>query len=120
MPTETKLPLLSADFGPFILAVDPEYDPNDPDLEHRNEEYPGYEGVMRIQPGLIWSDMFAMLASSSAHLEDLWPLAMDHPHQVYTGATVPSQVEAWKGTHSEPLKHLRMAVDAIKKRINMR
>ena len=118
MPVGTNLPLHPADFGPFILAVDPDHDTNDPDPEDRKDEHPGYDGVMRIQPGLIWSDLYAMLATSSAHLENLWPLAMEHPHQVYTGATVPTQVEAWRRVHSGSMKLVRAVVDFVKRRMN--
>lgn len=113
MPTGTKLPLLPSDFGSFILAVEPDYDPVDCD---REEEHPGYKGHMRIQPGLIWSDLYAMLATSSAYLDDLWPLAMEHPNRVYTGATAPVQVAAWRRLNRGSMRLLKAVVDFIKDR----
>ncbi|KAL4800817.1 hypothetical protein BDV19DRAFT_3307 [Aspergillus venezuelensis] len=78
----------------FVLAVDPEYD-----LEEgpeREDEIPGFLGHLRILGSLIWGDLYAMLVSQSTLLEDMWPLAIDHPDYVYTGPVVPLVQDAWK------------------------
>ncbi|GAB1209722.1 hypothetical protein APSETT445_008503 [Aspergillus pseudonomiae] len=79
----------SGDHSGFVLAVDAQYDPKE-GIE-RPDESPGYYGQMRILGNLIWGDLYAMLSSQSALLEDLWPLAINHPNGVYTGPTVPMQ-----------------------------
>ncbi|KAF7586394.1 hypothetical protein BBP40_008944 [Aspergillus hancockii] len=84
----------AGDFSGFVLAVDAHYDPKE-GLE-RPEESPGFYGQMRILGNLIWGDLYAMLLSQSAFLSDLWPLALDHPNQVYVGPTVPLQVKCWR------------------------
>lgn len=78
----------------FVLAIDPEYD-----LEEgpeRDDEIPGFLGHLRVLGSLIWGDLYAMLVSQSTLLEDLWPLAIDHPDYVYTGPLVPLVQDAWK------------------------
>ncbi|KAE8383450.1 hypothetical protein BDV26DRAFT_251762 [Aspergillus bertholletiae] len=82
----------------FALAVDAHYDPAEG--ISRPDESPGYYGQMRILGNLIWGDLFAMLSSQSALLEDLWPLAINHPNWVYTGPTVPMQVDGWKSQNN--------------------
>lgn len=84
----------SGDHSGFVLAVDAHYDLKE-GIE-RPDESPGYHGQMRILGNLIWGDLYAMLSSQSALLEDLWPLAINHPNGVYTGPTVPMQVKCWK------------------------
>ncbi|EDP48646.1 hypothetical protein AFUB_080830 [Aspergillus fumigatus A1163] len=82
------------DFAGFVLAVDAEWDPVEgPD---RPDESPGYHGQMRILGSLVWGDLFAMYASQSALLEDLWPLALDHPNTVYVGPVVPDEIKDWR------------------------
>ncbi|KAL4986534.1 hypothetical protein BDW68DRAFT_188748 [Aspergillus falconensis] len=86
--------VLPGDFTGFILAVDPEFDPQEgPD---RPDEAPGYFGQLRTLGSLVWGDLFGMLASQCAILEDLWPLAIDHPDQVYAGPLVPLIVKSWR------------------------
>ena len=85
--------MLPGDFQGHILAVDASFDPTAPN-EHA-EESPGFNGQMRILGNLVWSELYAMLALRCASLEDMWPLAMDHPQKVYTGPTVPSQRNEW-------------------------
>ncbi|KAL4954378.1 hypothetical protein BDW69DRAFT_183597 [Aspergillus filifer] len=78
----------------FVLAIDPEYD-----LEEgpeRDDEIPGFLGHLRVLGSLIWGDLYAMLVSQSTLLQDLWPLAIDHPDYVYTGPVVPLVQDAWK------------------------
>ncbi|KAL4977569.1 hypothetical protein BDW66DRAFT_158689 [Aspergillus desertorum] len=45
---------------------------------------------------LVSGDLFGMLASRCSILEDLWPLAIDHPDQVYAGPLVPLIVKFWR------------------------
>jgi hypothetical protein len=78
----------------FILAVDADFDPEQPD-DHADES-PGYSGVLRILGNLVWGDLFAMMTAETQFPRELWPLAMDHPEQVYVGWPVPSQVQRWR------------------------
>ena len=73
--------------GGFILAIDTDFDPNDVD-SHRPDESPGYKGTLRILSSLLWDDVSALILMQSQHLEDLWPLAMNHPRQVYEGPPI--------------------------------
>ncbi|KAL4754407.1 hypothetical protein BDW72DRAFT_166808 [Aspergillus terricola var. indicus] len=82
------------DFTGFILAVDTEFDPQEG--PERPDETPGFFGQLRILGSLVWGDLFGMLASQCAILEDLWPLAIDHPDQVYAGPLVPLVVKSWR------------------------
>ncbi|KAH8650991.1 hypothetical protein BX600DRAFT_472889 [Xylariales sp. PMI_506] len=81
------------DFGGFITAVDPDFDPNE-ENPHA-EESPGYSGTMRILGSLLWDDLGALIVMQTQGLFDLWPLAMNHPFQVYVGPVVKMQQEAW-------------------------
>lgn len=89
---------LPGDFTGFVLAIDPYFDPKEG--ISRPDESPGYNGQMRILGSLVWGDLFALLESQSARLEDMWPLAMHHPNQVYVGPTVPLQVYKWRTQNS--------------------
>lgn len=51
---------------------------------------------MRVLGNLVWSELFPMVVLQSVPLENIWPLARQHTKKVYTGPTVPSQVEPWK------------------------
>ncbi|KAL4902917.1 hypothetical protein BDW74DRAFT_54542 [Aspergillus multicolor] len=84
----------TGDFTGFVLAVDPDFDPAEgPD---RPDETPGFYGQLRVLGSLVWGDLFGMLASQCAILEDLWPLALDHPDHVYAGPLVPLVLKAWR------------------------
>ncbi|KAG5292464.1 hypothetical protein I7I48_04569 [Histoplasma ohiense] len=76
-----------------LLVVDPKYDP-DEGIE-RPEESPGYAGSMRILTRLVWSELFALTYNNVMWLEDMWPLAMGHPEQVYVGQTAPELLSRW-------------------------
>jgi hypothetical protein len=84
----------AGDFGGFVTAVEANFDPNNPG-EHA-EESPGFTGHMRVLGSLVWSDLYALGASQTAYPEDLWPLAMKHPWQVYVGPSVDLQRKMWK------------------------
>ncbi|KAL4807914.1 hypothetical protein BDV18DRAFT_109861 [Aspergillus unguis] len=86
--------VLPGDFTGFLLAIDPSYD--EEEGPHRPDETPGFYGQVRILGSLIWGDLYALLASQAATLDDFWPLVLDHPNQVYVGLTVPMQVHAWR------------------------
>ncbi|KNG89476.1 hypothetical protein ANOM_002278 [Aspergillus nomiae NRRL 13137] len=101
----------SGDHSGFVLAVDAHYDPKE-GIE-RPDESPGYYGQMRILGNLIWGDLYAMLSSQSALLEDLWPLAINHPNGVYTGPTVPMQVKCWKVQNGMRSTLLRKIVEYV-------
>ncbi|KAL2861829.1 hypothetical protein BJX68DRAFT_223360 [Aspergillus pseudodeflectus] len=113
---------LPGDFQPHLLAVDAHYvaDPEPPATvsegqsnntdakssdANKNDDFPTlfpqppppkYTGHMRILGNLIWSELYALVARNAATLEDLFPLALEHPQKLYTGLTVPSQIRAWR------------------------
>ena len=91
------------DFGGFVTAVDAPFDPADPG-EHA-EESPGFTGRMRVAGNLLWSDLFALGKMQAASAEDLWPLAMHHPWQMYVGPVVDRQRCAWDKTKEEQKGH---------------
>ncbi|KAK7937975.1 uncharacterized protein PG986_014843 [Apiospora aurea] len=82
------------DIGPFITAVDAFFDPNDPTF--RAEESPFFDGTLRVLGSLVWDDVGALLLTQTQGLAELWPLAMEHPLEVYVGPTVQVQTDAWK------------------------
>lgn len=96
--------LLAGDFQGYVLAVDTTFD----DSTTTNETADGtatpdsedeglkYQGQMRILGNLVWSELFPLKMLQSVPLENFWPQAREHPNKVYTGSTVPSQVEPWK------------------------
>lgn len=100
------------DFTGFLLAVDPDFDPEEGIT--RPDESPGYSGQMRILGSLVWSDLYSLLASQTSDLEDHWPLASEHPNMVYVGPTVPWQRFIWQ-KHSEMRWNiLRAVIDHVK------
>ncbi|KAL6897607.1 hypothetical protein GGI43DRAFT_97691 [Trichoderma evansii] len=70
--------------GGFVMAIDADFDPNEP-ADERSEESPGYSGVVRVLGSLLWDDLGALVLSQTQHLFELWPLAMNHPQNVYEG-----------------------------------
>ncbi|KAJ5771260.1 uncharacterized protein N7511_003311 [Penicillium nucicola] len=86
--------VVPGDFTGFLLAVDPDFDPEE-GIE-RPDESPEYSGQMRVLGSLIWSDLYSLFSAQAAQLEDFWPLAMEHPNQVYVGPTIPWQLYAWR------------------------
>ncbi|KAL4862523.1 hypothetical protein BDV12DRAFT_178725 [Aspergillus spectabilis] len=88
--------VLPGDHTGFVLAVDGDYNEEEGGAHYRPDESPGYQGHMRMLGSLIWGDLYAMCSSQSAMLEDLWPLATEHPNMVYVGPTVPLQVKGWR------------------------
>ncbi|KAB8204511.1 hypothetical protein BDV34DRAFT_115689 [Aspergillus parasiticus] len=106
----------SGDHSGFALAVDAHYDAKE-GIE-RPDESPGYYGQMRILGNLIWGDLYAMLSSQSALLEDLWPLAINHPNGVYTGPIVPLQVKCWKVQNSMRLTLIHKVVEYAEAKLN--
>ena len=108
--------LLAGDFAGFVLAVDADYDPEKGC--GRPNESPGYHGQMRILGSLVWGDLYGMLSSQSALLEDLWPLALDHPNQVYVGPTVPRQIHDWRAHNGVRNLLLRQTVEYVLAKMN--
>jgi hypothetical protein len=104
------------DFAGFVLAVDADWNPAEgPD---RPDESPGYHGQMRILGSLVWGDLYAMHASNSALLEDLWPLALDHPNTVYVGPVVPEEIKYWRLQNGLRNMCLRALADYAHKKLN--
>lgn len=109
--------VLAGDFSGFVLAVDADFDPKEG--ISRPDESPGYTGQMRVLGGLVWGDLYASFASQSALLEDLWPLAIDHPNQVYVGPTTPMQVYVWRKQNVARWILLRELVEYAKRKMGM-
>ncbi|KAJ5135333.1 uncharacterized protein N7515_004611 [Penicillium bovifimosum] len=100
------------DFTGFLLAVDGSFDPVE-GIE-RPDESPGYSGQMRILGSLIWGDLYSLLSSQTARLEDIWPLAIEHPNLVYVGPTIPLQRLAWREHNDTRWPLVRAVVDYVK------
>lgn len=107
--------VLPGDFTGFVLAVDADY--SDEEERARPGESPGYHGQMRILGSLVWDEVYAMHTLQNALLEDLWPLAVDHPNYVYVGPTVPLQVRSWQVQNGVRNTLLRQMVDYVKAKI---
>ncbi|KAJ5950621.1 uncharacterized protein N7479_009034 [Penicillium vulpinum] len=109
--------LTPGDFTGFLLAIDPEFDPEKG--ISRPDESPGYSGQMRILGSLVWSDLYSLLSSQTSGLEDHWPLASEHPNMVYVGPTIPWQRFIWQ-KHSEMRWNLlRAVIDHVKLSLGM-
>ncbi|CAI7572223.1 unnamed protein product [Penicillium palitans] len=98
---------LKGDFQGHVLAVDADFDDSvtgsesagdiaDEDSQYEVFKYPGR---MRILGNLVWGELYPMLMLQSVVLQNFWLQAGTHPRKVYTGPTVPSQVEPWKEQH---------------------
>lgn len=109
--------VIPGDFSGFLLAVDAKFDRNEG--IQRPDESPGYSGQMRVLGSLIWGDLYALLNSQSSRLEDLWPLAMEHPNQVYVGPTVPWQRFFWRRQTAMRRVLLREVVEYAKKKLGI-
>ncbi|RHZ62027.1 uncharacterized protein CDV56_108605 [Aspergillus thermomutatus] len=106
----------NGEYAGFVLAVDADWDAAEgPD---RPDECPGYHGQMRILGSLVWGDLYAMHAAQSALLEDLWPLALDHPNTVYVGPVVPEEIRYWRLQNGLRNVCLRTVADYAHKKIN--
>ncbi|CEJ59910.1 hypothetical protein PMG11_08510 [Penicillium brasilianum] len=108
---------LPGDFAGFVLAIDPHFGPEQG--AGRPDESPGYIGHMRIVGCLVWGEMYAFLEAQSALLEDMWPLAMYHPYQVYVGPTVPLQVFKWRAHNAIRWNVLREALQLAKRALGL-
>ncbi|KAL4879942.1 hypothetical protein BJY04DRAFT_219747 [Aspergillus karnatakaensis] len=93
---------------PFLLAIDPTFSSHEG--AYRPDESPGYNGIVRVTGRLVWGDLFATLATQSATLEEIWPLAMHHPDQVYVGPVIPLQLCGWGAERPLPWWVLRALV----------
>ncbi|KAJ0424988.1 hypothetical protein BJY00DRAFT_226868 [Aspergillus carlsbadensis] len=88
--------VLPGDHSGFVLTVDADYDEAEGGARFRPDESPGYMGHMRMLGSLVWGELHAMLSGQSGILEELWPLAVEHPNLVYVGLTVPLEVMGWR------------------------
>jgi hypothetical protein len=108
---------MPGDFAGFLLAVDPDFNPEE-GIE-RPDESPEYNGHMRVLGSLIWSDLYSLFSSQTAQLEDFWPLAMEHPNQVYVGPTVPWQLFTWRKQSQMRWELLREVVNYGKRKMGL-
>ncbi|KAK7990882.1 hypothetical protein PG990_015162 [Apiospora arundinis] len=88
----TSIP--GGDVGPFIKAVDAVFDRHD--LAFRSDESPGFDGTLRVLGSLVWDDVGALSLTQTQGLAELWPLAMEHPLEIYVGPVVQKQANAWR------------------------
>jgi hypothetical protein len=114
---------LEGDFQGQVLAVDPDFDESaiasenaDAAKEGSQEGTVTYQGRMRILGNLVWSELYPMLMLQSVGLEHLWLQAREHPLKVYTGPTVPSQVEPWKATNAIKTHMMDSFVEFLKEK----
>lgn len=116
--------LLKGDFQGLVLAVDPDFDESATASESADgtakedpqEEALPYQGQMRILGNLVWSELYPMLMLQSVGMQHLWLQARDHPLKVYTGPTVPSQVEPWKERNAIKTHMMDSFVEFLKKK----
>lgn len=76
----------------FVLAIDPDFDPKTKPEDRRR---PNYEGKVRVLGSVLWDDVGALLITQSTPLDDIWPLAMNRPHGIYTGSRVTPVPRFW-------------------------
>ncbi|KAF9248104.1 hypothetical protein DTO027I6_6338 [Penicillium roqueforti] len=115
--------LLKGDFQGFVLAVDPDFDKTvtnesadgtaSEDPQDEGLEYPGQ---VRIMGNLVWSELYPMLNRQSVGLTNLWLQAREHPMKVYTGLTVPSQIQPWKELNAMKTHMMDSFVEFLKKK----
>jgi hypothetical protein len=77
-----------------VRLVDPTFDATDP--QFIRETAPGYKGEVKVLASLVFEDVYPLLASMAQRAIDLWPPAILHPSQVYTGPAVPTQEAEWE------------------------
>ncbi|KAJ5498551.1 hypothetical protein N7453_007602 [Penicillium expansum] len=115
---------LKGDFQGHVLAIDADFDNSATTSESAdgmaNEEpqdegiqYPGH---MRILGNLVWSELYPMTMLQSVGLQNFWAQAREHPKKVYTGPTVPSQVESWKERNAMKTLMMDSFVDYLKEK----
>ena len=106
------------------MAVDPNFDSSatanesaDANADDNSQDQSlKYKGHMRVLGNLVWSELYPMLAPDNGELSYLWPQARDHPEKVYTGLTVPSQVEPWREMNSMKRFMMDGFVEFLKKK----
>ncbi|KAK8117586.1 uncharacterized protein PG998_005867 [Apiospora kogelbergensis] len=111
----TRAPQVSipgGDVGPFIKAVDALFDPKD--AAFRSDESPGFDGTLRVLSSLVWDDMGALLLTQTQGLAELWPLAMEHPLEVYVGPVVEAQTEAWRNLGKTDRQALKKWIKGVR------
>ncbi|OQE25659.1 hypothetical protein PENFLA_c008G10272 [Penicillium flavigenum] len=123
-PSKADTGLLNGDFQGHVLAVDPDFDSSasanesadsmaNEDPQDEGFEYPGQ---MRILGNLVWSELYPMVMLQSVGLENLCLQAREHPTKVYTGPTVPSQVEPWREMNAIKTHMMDGFVEFLKKK----
>ena len=116
--------LLKGDFQGFVLAVDPDFDKtvatneSADGMANKNPQDEGLEfpGQVRIMGNLVWSELYPMLNRQSVGLQNLWLQAREHPMKVYTGLTVPSQIQPWKEMNAIKTHMMDSFVEFLKKK----
>ncbi|KAK0724144.1 hypothetical protein B0H67DRAFT_640712 [Lasiosphaeris hirsuta] len=81
-----------ADLGSWITVADFEFDAA---RAARDRESPGFNGSMRVLESVLIDDVWAGLWYGGNQLKTSWPIARDHPSQLYVGPTTAYQVENW-------------------------
>jgi hypothetical protein len=123
-PSKEDTGLLNGDFQGHVLAVDPDFDSsasaneNADGMANEDAQDEGfkYPGRMHILGNLVWSELYPMVMLQSVGLENLWLQAREHPTKVYTGPTVPSQVEPRKEMNAMKTHMMDSFVEFLKKK----
>ncbi|KAK8076516.1 hypothetical protein PG994_003788 [Apiospora phragmitis] len=110
--TAPQVNISRGDVGPFIYAVDAFFNPNDPTF--RSDESPFFDGSLRVLGSLVWDDVGALLLTQTQGLAELWPLAMEHPLEVYVGPTVEAQTVAWRTLRKTDRQALEKWIKAVR------
>ncbi|KAJ5678854.1 hypothetical protein N7462_007098 [Penicillium macrosclerotiorum] len=116
--------MLPGDFRNDVIAIDANFDRSAAANESADgnaaeiAQYqdPDYHGHMRILGNLVWSELYPLVVVNAAELSYLWPQAKQHPGNVYTGPTVPSQVEPWKEVNDLQGMMMSSFMDFLKKK----
>ncbi|KAJ5670923.1 hypothetical protein N7507_000050 [Penicillium longicatenatum] len=96
--------MLPGDFSGIVLAIDPQFEPKKG--LSRPDDSPGHKGQMRVLEAL----------EQRADLEELWPLAMHHPNEMYVGPTVPLQGSDWQA-QDKSLEHPDQRIATYKDKV---
>jgi hypothetical protein len=79
------------DYGGFLTLIDTATYP----AQLIHEQAPGYQNKLRVLSSTVFDDVYPLVASLAQRPRDLWPLAMQHPNQVYVGPIVKTQEKDW-------------------------
>lgn len=82
-----QLPTSVTEMGGFrghLLAIDANFKSED----DNHGDVKGYYGQLKLIDQLIWTDLYAMLATQNQFLDHIWKIAEDDPWELYTGVKI--------------------------------